>query len=72
MYGVAFIGLWIYAVRKYRSSTVLVGGWRWTWLVIFIVAPVLGPLLFLSALRAVERCSQPQPGRLERLLQRES
>lgn len=67
---VGWLALWIYAFRRHRSATAFAGRWRWVWLAILIPAPVLGLILFLSALRNVERLSPPQPGRLERLLKR--
>jgi hypothetical protein len=66
--GICAAVLWIHCLRDCSRTDVFSGGSKIAWRLIIILAPIAGPLAYLTAKKSVLRFSQPDSDRLARLL----
>jgi hypothetical protein len=70
-FGVSAIVLWIYCFRDLAQSAVFSSGSKTMWFVVILLAPVGGPIAYLTAKKNIERFSRRDHGRIARLTSNE-
>jgi hypothetical protein len=66
-FGISAIVLWIYCLRDLVHSETFSDGSRTMWFIVILLAPVGGPIAYLSAKKNILKFSKPNAGRIARL-----